>query len=367
MFAMRLPSIFGTKDWISIPYAHRNKGPLEYIIDVITLSSGLLYRTDRLREIGNVSDAQAELEKLRQEAQHLMEQLDALWETLRGPAAAHRWRGDFFDGKSGVHNPTHFPDSDFSAEHSNYVTPTVVGREHDEKHGFSIQHQMHQGTVSDRPQTLPVMQLRHNKSSSQSSWLASSRGEEGALSPTKSLTEPGSPLVIREPAIKNEDDKEESSIRDSLSSPRWPSLMAHSTSTVSFLPTPTSLHFMADQARNLPPLSKAGAAGRPLAFYSTARLIVLSLLSQLGVPPPLCDEQMEAHSGSVLQVAHFMTEMQIGYAFLRLIMALHAVAVLSPKVEQKEEAIALLREWKEFNGVSGLCDVALGQLERSNI
>ena len=113
-------------------------------------------------------------------------------------------------------------------------------------------------------------------------------------------------------------------------------------------------------APSFPPGASLSAIGsRPICFYSTARLLVLSILHQLGETPDLYYEQLEAHCGSILNICQHMTQLGIGYAFLRLILPLHVVCMLSPKLEQVKEARSTLEQWKKRGAVSGLCEIAL--------
>lgn len=103
----------------------------------------------------------------------------------------------------------------------------------------------------------------------------------------------------------------------------------------------------------------SSVASRPIGFYSTARLLVLSILDQLGERPDLYYEQLEAHAGSVLHVCNDMTRLGIGYAYLRLVLPLHTVCMLSPQQEQIQEARGILEQWKETGAVNGICELAL--------
>ena len=113
-------------------------------------------------------------------------------------------------------------------------------------------------------------------------------------------------------------------------------------------------------APSFPPgASLSSIASRPICFYSTARLLVLSILDQLGETPDLYFEQLEAHCGCILNVCHGMTQLSIGYAYLRLILPLQIVCMLSPKLKQVEEARSILEQWRKTGAVAGLCEIAL--------
>jgi len=118
-------------------------------------------------------------------------------------------------------------------------------------------------------------------------------------------------------------------------------------------------------APSFPPgVALSSIASRPIGFYSTARLLVLSILDLLGETPDLYYEQLEAHCGSILHVCHDMTRLGIGYAYLRLILPLHIVCMLSPKLEQIKEARRILEQWRKTGAVSGLCEIALRSTAR---
>lgn len=121
-------------------------------------------------------------------------------------------------------------------------------------------------------------------------------------------------------------------------------------------------------APSFPPgVSLSSIASRPIGFYSTARLLVLSILYQLGATPDLYYEQLESHCNSILHVCQHMTRLGIGYAFLRLVFPLHVVCMLSPKLVQVEEARSILKQWRGTGAISGLCEIALVSTAREII
>jgi len=104
------------------------------------------------------------------------------------------------------------------------------------------------------------------------------------------------------------------------------------------------------------------AESRATAFYSAARLLTLSLLDDLDAPPARFHEQMQAHSESILSVTKYMTKLDIGYAYVRLVLPLTLVWTLSPLDAQRVRAKEVLSWWKEKGGVGGLCEVVLSTL-----
>lgn len=79
----------------------------------------------------------------------------------------------------------------------------------------------------------------------------------------------------------------------------------------------------------------------------------------MNAAPALYDAQMEAHSASLLSAAEFMTGLEVGYAYLRLILPLHVVGWVSPVKKQRVRARRLLKRWRGAGGLAGLCDVAI--------
>lgn len=146
----------------------------------------------------------------------------------------------------------------------------------------------------------------------------------------------------------------------SSSSSNQPPLAPFSVSYPSLLPTNS---LPCPPPRNREPFSAAGPTARPLGFYSTARLLVLSVLATVDAKPALYDSQMEAHSASLLSAAEFMTGLEVGYAYLRLILPLHVVGVWGGTMEQRMRARAVLEGWRGEGGMGGICEVVLGGLD----
>lgn len=68
---------------------------------------------------------------------------------------------------------------------------------------------------------------------------------------------------------------------------------------------------------------------------------------------------MEAHCASILATTEFMRGLEVGFAYLRLILPMQVVGTLSPVREQREKARGLVRELNRKAGLGGLCVVAL--------
>jgi len=100
-----------------------------------------------------------------------------------------------------------------------------------------------------------------------------------------------------------------------------------------------------------------------VSISATVRLIVLNILSQVDAKPALYGQQMEAHSASILSVAEFMSNLDVGYAYLRMVLHLKVVNMLALKAEQRAQARRLLEVWKEKGGLRGICEVALLGME----
>lgn len=111
------------------------------------------------------------------------------------------------------------------------------------------------------------------------------------------------------------------------------------------------------------PVIRFYAESRATAFYNTARILTLSTLNELDARPARFEEQMQAHSESILCVARFLTSMDIGYAYVRLVLPLSLVATMSPLETQKIRAREVMSEWRMKGGVAGLCEVALSDIQ----
>lgn len=288
MFVMRLPSVFDHPDWLTLPFASQGKTTLDLILDIITKTSAITFRIDRLKECPSCFETHNEHEDIIAETLLLKKELDDLWETL-GPGPAHcGWEGRYYNGVLGFDvqydnsglNDSGFNDSGFN---DSGLSPAYLDRD--------------TPTPTLRVQVPPPIPLCDN---------------------------------------------------------------AH------LIHTPDCAH---PRLSFLPALPK-GPSSRNIAFYSTARLIILSLLAQLGAPPDFMNEQMEAHSACILAVCRMMSKMKIGYALLRLVFPLHVVGDLSPVPAQRVEARAILSHWKKTEGVGGICDVAimtLGEVSLSDL
>lgn len=272
MYVMRLPSIFGTEDWLTVPYLHRHKDLLDQIIDKIIASTGLMHSIDQLKTFHSHFEAAEERQRIQTQAETIKAELDTLWDQVRTGAGLYGGEEDRFDGLSGF---------DWAADKA----------------------------------------------------------------PSKSTpTEPESVSPIP-------------SSNASAPDPSKPSI---------------------DNPHILPPMAPKGPASRTVVFYSTARILLLSLLSQLSCgkssspdtsPDPDPDtrsaRQIQAHCSSVLAVASWMTASRVGYAYLRIIFPLHVVGTESPCEEQRKEARRILTVWGRYQGVGvgGVCEVAVRCLD----
>jgi hypothetical protein len=102
---------------------------------------------------------------------------------------------------------------------------------------------------------------------------------------------------------------------------------------------------------------------RATAFYSTARILTLSILNEVGSSPALFTQQIQAHCESILSVSTFLTGMDIGYAYVRLVLPLTLVTRLSPLPSQRDRAKVVLQKWSQKGGVAGLCEVVLSGMQ----
>lgn len=246
---MRIPSIFATEDWRTIPFQGRPKSVFDRVIDVITIISTILYRLEATRSTKDLAEANTQRLLLRAETAKIKEQLDQWWDKeLREASQTHGWNGDYYRGVPGF-------DFDYDCLKSE-PTPTDDG-------------------------------------------MTFQQSEKGIAT--------------------------------------W----------YDIAPPPPG--------RNV----RFYAESRATAFYNTARMLTLSILNELDAPPVRFEEQMEAHSESILSVATFMTRLDIGYAYVRLVLPLTLVYQLSPLDTQKIRAKEILSKWKMKGGVGGICDVVL--------
>jgi hypothetical protein len=343
MFVMRSPSVFGSAEWLTVPYSLKTKSNLDTIIDVITLSSGLLYRIDRLKETEKGEDAYYEENQIRAEAEALKTQLDGLWEVVRESAGHHGWEGEYFNGIPGFDNINSTPAYGRSVELTNdklssvYPVPwkqseSRAGSREPNRRFVEIEETQ---LASGQARALPLNSKASGRGLDTSMFPNNIKGTNNEL---RDFSVPTLPHELNKVALVHADDF----------STRYPSL-----STQFKLPLPP---------RQLPGLPDRGITSRPVVFYNAARMSILSVLDQVGARPTLFQEQMEAHSGSIFSVARYMTGVQVGYAYLRLVMPIHVAGMLSPRLEQRLEARRLLQLWSKFEGVQGVCEVALREL-----
>lgn len=108
------------------------------------------------------------------------------------------------------------------------------------------------------------------------------------------------------------------------------------------------------------------AESRATAFYSTARILILTILNELGSPPSppaRLKEQIQAHCQCILSIANFLTGIDIGYAYVRLMLPLTLVSRVSTLPSQRVQAQSILEEWQTKAGVAGLCEAVLSDIQ----
>jgi hypothetical protein len=108
------------------------------------------------------------------------------------------------------------------------------------------------------------------------------------------------------------------------------------------------------------------AESRATAYYSTARILILTILDELGSPPSppaRFKEQIQAHCQCILSIANFLTKVDIGYAYVRLMLPLTLVSRLSHLFSQRAQAQSILEEWRTKAGVAGLCEAVLSDMQ----
>jgi hypothetical protein len=72
---MRIPSILGTDDWLTVPFHGREKGIVDHIVDIITMTSSLLSQLDSLPSLCPTAASQLKFSILTQ-ARALKARLD---------------------------------------------------------------------------------------------------------------------------------------------------------------------------------------------------------------------------------------------------------------------------------------------------
>jgi hypothetical protein len=78
---MRIPSILGTDDWLTVPFHGREKGIVDHIVDIITMTSSLLSQLDSLPSLCPTAASQLKFSILTQ-ARALKARLDEMWQDL---------------------------------------------------------------------------------------------------------------------------------------------------------------------------------------------------------------------------------------------------------------------------------------------
>jgi hypothetical protein len=91
---------------------------------------------------------------------------------------------------------------------------------------------------------------------------------------------------------------------------------------------------------------------RCMAFYSAARLLVLSILRSVNAAPTSYEEQTQGHCARILTTASTMNDVHVGYVYLRLLLPLRVVAILG-NPEQRERAKEINPKYGLHKGVSG--------------
>lgn len=249
---MRIPSIFASEEWLTIPFKCRPKSVFDNVIDAITIISSILARLEASQFEEDPSEAEIKVKIVRQDAIKIKEQLDQWWDNeLRDASRTHGWNGDHFKGVPGF-------DFDYDC------------------------------LKSESSFTDGAITVQHPQKSDETNYPTAQRaGQE----------------------------------------------------------------------------LKFSAESRATAFYSTARILILSILKDVDTPPALFEEQMEAHCESILSCATFLTGMDIGYAYVRLVLPLTLVSRLSLLPSQKERAKLVLQNWSQKGGIAGLCEVVLTNMQ----
>lgn len=103
-----------------------------------------------------------------------------------------------------------------------------------------------------------------------------------------------------------------------------------------------------------------------IAFYNTARILVLSILSLIKSHLILYEEQVTAHSASILHAAQYLDEHDIGCAYIRFVLPLKVVGISSPSMVHRERARHFLESWRMRSGMGGICGVVLADMQNES-
>jgi hypothetical protein len=354
---MRIPSILGTDDWLTVPFYGREKGIVDHIVDIITITSSLLSQLDSLPSLCPTAASQLKFSILTQ-ARAFKARLDEMWQDLGKKGQFLGWRGDRFQCVRGFD----FELSTDELEDLEGMDAGVVDPSDWMKPDSSPSSSFWNDARLD-PQSQDILPL-HTFPSRPIEGRCTSR----TPTPTPMLTPMPTPMGSAEPSWTDRSRvyRGRPQIRRRPSEEFWARLQSEETKRKD----PPNLPRSVPISQPVGFLSAHSPAARPLAFYSTARMLILSILNDLSSPalsniqpyvepPPFFDEQIEAHSACVLAVANFMSGREIGYAYLRLILPLCVVGRLGNE-EQRKQAKERVKAWGgDQKGLEGICDLAV--------
>jgi hypothetical protein len=354
---MRIPSILGTDDWLTVPFHGREKGIVDHIVDIITMTSSLLSQLDSLPSLCPTAASQLKFSILTQ-ARALKARLDEMWQDLGKRGQFLGRRGNRFQCIRGFD----FELSTDELEDLEGMEAGVVDPSDWSIPGSSPSNNFRNDARLD-PQSQDIIPLYTFPSRP-----VKVRGTSRTQTPTPMLTPKPTPMSSAKPSWTDGSMvyKGMPKIRRRPSEEFWARLQSEETKKKE----PPNLPRSIPTSQPVDFLSAHSPAARSLAFYSTARILILSILNDLSSPalsniqpyvepPPFFDEQIEAHSASVLAVANFMSGREIGYAYLRLILPLCVVGKLGNEEQRKQAKERVKACGGDQKGLEGICNLAV--------
>jgi hypothetical protein len=103
-----------------------------------------------------------------------------------------------------------------------------------------------------------------------------------------------------------------------------------------------------------------------IAYYRMARILILSILSQLSHSKWVYDE-IALHSKSIISSATFFDQQNIGYDYVQMVLPLRIVGEKSPCLVQRKSAMDILELWQKNKSLNGLCETTLLGLSKETV
>jgi hypothetical protein len=104
-----------------------------------------------------------------------------------------------------------------------------------------------------------------------------------------------------------------------------------------------------------------------IAYYRMARILILSILSQLSDFKWVYDDEIALHSKSIISSATFFDQQNIGYHYVQMVLPLRIVGEKSPCPFQRKCAMNILELWQQNKSLNGLCETTLLGLYKETV